>query len=152
MKKLENVKFDNGYFVEHHENIQSHYYNEVFDCIVDYINENFETLEDLPNYFADFADEIILEDSITGGASGSYFYNRWKAYDSIFNGKNDSVSYDESYALLAHFLETVYGYEEGGRILIDSLECGNFEELDSIIRQELVYSVCNYIYDQLDLN
>lgn len=51
--------------------------------VLEYIKENYEK-EDYANLdYDELYDEMFLEDSITGNASGSYYCNTWKAEEAI---------------------------------------------------------------------
>ena len=141
------IEFNEKYFEGQFEGCKSHYYEEVFNDIMDYIDEEYGgDLDKLPDYFADFADILVSNDSITGEPSLSYTMNRQQAYDNIFCGNDDSAS------LMALLIDSVYGSEEGGELIIDNLKTANYEYLDVAIRCELVWTITNNIYDQLGMN
>lgn len=149
MRKRENGTFDVEYnenFFEERFDCKSHYYEEVFNDIVDYIQEEYGgDIDKLPTYFADLADILVDVDSITGAPSGSYTMNRRQAYDNIF------CSNDNSPELMANLIDATYGSEEGGELIINALKNADYERLDVAIRFELVYGITNYIYEQLGL-
>lgn len=68
------------------------YFNEMYDDVLEYIEENIEladytedgeldrdTLEEKLN------DDCFVADSVTGNASGSYYFNRYKAAEKVRN-------------------------------------------------------------------
>lgn len=53
------------------------------DYIIECMNWNNLTAEDLENEADNLYDEAFLSDSVTGNASGSYTFNTWKAEENI---------------------------------------------------------------------
>ncbi len=147
-RNFDNVHFDARNFEElYGYNLKSHYFEDVFNCVVDEMKENYGTSDNLPASWLSVVELCWDLDSVTGGGSGS-FYMRGAdvARNDIFNTWND-----ESYALLAELLRSRYGAKEGGAILVDHLARNDFEGLDVIIRQLLLDDICEYIYKQLGI-
>ena len=73
----------------------SYYIREVKESVLDWIRENYEEkeigrkLRDREDWEETLNDELFNNDSVTGNASGSFFFNRWKSKDAFFE------SYDE---------------------------------------------------------
>ena len=65
------------------------YYEAVFDDVVEYLKENQERIQELiqeegeERAKSELYDELFIVDSVTGNASGSYFFNAWKAEEAI---------------------------------------------------------------------
>lgn len=59
------------------------YYEMVKEDIRNYIKENYEVEEIKDLEFDDLYDNLFLEDSVTGNASGSYYCNTWKAEEAL---------------------------------------------------------------------
>lgn len=57
------------------------YFVNVKEDVKDYIKENFDNLEDIDK--DSLYDDLFIEDSVTGNASGSYYCNAWKAEEAI---------------------------------------------------------------------
>ena len=65
------------------------YLEEITNDIVDYIKENYkegETVEKESLY-----DDLFISDSVTGNASGSYYCNSYKAFESLGSDIVDKV-------------------------------------------------------------
>lgn len=59
------------------------YYENVKADVLEYIKENYEK-EDFANLnYEKLYDEMFIEDSVTGNASGSYTFNTWEAEENI---------------------------------------------------------------------
>lgn len=63
------------------------YQEAVKDDVLEYIRENvdfseYETLDELGDALND---ELWIEDSVTGNASGSYTFNAWEAEENVFH-------------------------------------------------------------------
>lgn len=112
------------------------YYNEVYNDARDVAAENFDDyLED--NYdFNDawdaFYEDLFRDDSVTGNASGSYWFNSKKAEESL-----GEFIWDEDIILLL---------EEMGYTIEDVVKRGP-EATDVIIRCAMLSSVCEDIRD-----
>lgn len=59
------------------------YYEMVKEDIRNYIKENYEVEEIKDLEFDDLYDDLFIEDSVTGNASGSYYCNTWKAEEAL---------------------------------------------------------------------
>lgn len=63
------------------------YYNEVYKDACDAVDENFDSyLEagcDLDDAWDVFYEDLYMDDSVTGNASGSYWFSRKKAEESL---------------------------------------------------------------------
>jgi len=61
------------------------YYEEVKNDVIDYINDeiNFDDYESKEELYEHLYDTLFIEDSVTGNASGSYFFNTYKAEEAI---------------------------------------------------------------------
>lgn len=58
------------------------YYNEVKQCVLDFMEENDYTTENKDS--EELYDECFISDSVTGNASGSFFCNTFAAEEAIF--------------------------------------------------------------------
>ena len=59
------------------------YLKNVREDVLNYIKENYEK-EDFANLdYNELYDEMWIDDSVTGNASGSYTFNTWKAEENI---------------------------------------------------------------------
>lgn len=67
------------------------YLTEMTNDVQEYINENFTTveqllaLEDREEWENTLCDELWIEDSVTGNASGSYTFSRYKAKEYVID-------------------------------------------------------------------
>lgn len=62
------------------------YKEAVYNDSLNFIQENFDEIEYKEigqNYVTDLYDNAFLSDSVTGNASGSYWFNAWKAEEAI---------------------------------------------------------------------
>jgi hypothetical protein len=65
------------------------YLEAITEDVREYIRNNFteeeitEKLKDRDDWEQELNDELWICDSVTGNASGSYYYNRWKAEEAI---------------------------------------------------------------------
>ena len=59
------------------------YYEMVKEDIRNCIKENYEVEEIKDLEFDDLYDDLFIEDSITGNASGSYTFSTWKAEENL---------------------------------------------------------------------
>lgn len=57
------------------------YYENVKEDVKDYIKENYDNLEDIDK--ESLYDNLFIEDSVTGNASGSYTFNTWQAEENL---------------------------------------------------------------------
>ena len=59
--------------------------------IREYLEDNYtseelaEALEDVAEFESTLCDDLWIVDSVTGNASGSYFFNTWRAEEAIFH-------------------------------------------------------------------
>ncbi len=59
------------------------YLENIKEDVLEYIKENYEK-EDYENLdYNELYDEMFIEDSVTGNASGSYTFNTWEAEENI---------------------------------------------------------------------
>ena len=141
------IKFDGYWFYEKLER-RSPFYKLVFDDVMDYIDEHFnsyaELLAEYPEY-NDFTDCILGEDSITGCDSGSVTFNSGASWKNIFgNGEiNDSLE------LLIDCLDET-DPEWGAKYLFENLKDRNYDRLDCTIRDYLCSSVAEFIYERIE--
>lgn len=66
------------------------YRQAVKDSIEDYLDENYtkeeildRIYEDVDRFREELYDDMFISDSVTGNASGSYFFNTWKAEEAL---------------------------------------------------------------------
>ena len=59
------------------------YYEMGKEDIRNYIKENYEVEEIKDLEFDDLYDDLFIEDSVTGNASGSYTFSTWKAEENL---------------------------------------------------------------------
>ena len=112
------------------------YYNEVYNDARDVASENFvcylENNDDFNDAWDAFYEDLFMDDSVTGNASGSYWFNSKKAEESL-----GEFIWDEDIILLL---------EEMGYIIEDVIKRGP-EATDVIIRCAMLSSVCEDIRD-----
>ena len=112
------------------------YYNEVYDDARDVAAENFvyylENNDDFNDAWDEFYEDLFMDDSVTGNASGSYWSNSKKAEESL-----GEFIWDEDIILLL---------EEMGYTIEDVIKRGP-EAMDVIIRCAMLSSVCEDIRD-----
>lgn len=110
--------------------IYDKYYKEVYKDACDVAAENFDSyLEnsgDFDSAWDAFYEDLYIDDSVTGNASGSYWFNSKKAEESL--GK---FIWDE---------DIVWLLEEMGYTIEDVVKRGP-EEADVIIRYAMLYHV-----------
>lgn len=112
------------------------YYKEVYKDACDVASENFAGYlenysdSDLDGYFDDawdeFYEDLYMDDSVTGNASGSYWFSRKKAEESL-----GEFVWDE---------DIIWLLEEMGYTIEDVVKRGP-EEADVIIRYAMLYHV-----------
>ena len=112
------------------------YYNEVYNDARDVASENFvcylEDNYDFNDAFDEFYEDLYMDDSVTGNASGSYWFNRKKAEESL-----GEFIWDE---------DIVWLLEEMGYTIEDVINRGP-EATDVIIRCAMLSSVCEDLRD-----
>ena len=112
------------------------YYNEVYNDARDVASENFygylENNDDFNDAWDEFYEDLYMDDSVTGNASGSYWFNSKKAEESL-----GEFIWDEDIILLL---------EEMGYTIEDVIKRGP-EATDVIIRCAMLSSVCEDIRD-----
>ena len=145
-ESIPNINFfaDGGY--EHLASMydaDSHYYAEVYNDIISYIENHYGNISALPEDFQDLVEECREDDDVSGCMSGSYTFSRKEAYNNIFC-KND-----DSFRLLCLIIRDIYSDNDEGLILNKVLE-DNFESLDCLIRAELCFPIIEWIYAELD--
>lgn len=115
------------------------YREEMAQDIKEYIRENESEFEDLDlNELRDkLYDDLWTEDSVTGNASGSYTFNRFRAEEYI---KDNLDLLGEAYGEFST-------PEDLGRELIDQ----NYESMDVTIRCYLLYQVIDEVLEDTDL-
>lgn len=116
------------------------YYNEVYKDACDVAAENFDGYMEFHSDFDDawdeFYEDLYMDDSVTGNASGSYWFSRKKAEESL-----GEFVWDE---------DIVWLFEEMGYTIEDVVKRGP-EEVDVIIRYAMLYhvegAVKNYVWE-----
>lgn len=108
------------------------YYKEVYKDACDVADENFENNDDFDDAWDEFYEDLYMNDSVTGNASGSYWFNRKKAEESL-----GEFIWDE---------DIVWLLEEAGNTIEDVVKHGP-EVTDVIIRCAMLSSVCEDIRD-----
>ena len=115
------------------------YREEMEQDIKEYIRENESEFEglDIDELRDKLYDDLWTEDSVTGNASGSYTFNRFRAEEYI----KDNLD------LLGEAYEELSTPEDLGRELIDQ----NYESMDVTIRCYLLYQVIDEVLEDSDL-
>lgn len=115
------------------------YREEMAQDIKEYIRENESEFEglDIDELRDKLYDDLWTEDSVTGNASGSYTFNRFRAEEYI----KDNLD------LLSEAYEELSTPEDLGRELIDQ----NYESMDVTIRCYLLYQVIDEVLEDTDL-
>lgn len=112
--------------------IYDKYYNEVYKDACDAVAENLDGYlknnDDFNDAWDEFYEDLYMDDSVTGNASGSYWFNRKKAEESL-----GEFVWDE---------DIVWLLEEMGYTIGDVVKRGP-EEADVIIR----YAMLGYVED-----
>lgn len=112
------------------------YYDEVYNDACDVASENFvgylENNDDFNDAWDEFYEDLYMDDSVTGNASGSYWFNRKKAEESL-----GEFIWDE---------EIVWLLEEMGYTIEDVVKRGP-EVTDVIIRCAMLNSVYEDVRD-----
>ena len=106
------------------------YYNEVYKDACNAVDENFdsylEVCGELDDAWDAFYEDLFMDDSVTGNASGSYWFNSKKAEESL-----GEFVWDE---------DIVWLLEEMGDTIEDVVKRGP-EVVDVIIRCAMLYHV-----------
>lgn len=114
----------------------SEYQEEVKSDAMDAIKENLEYV----NSWDEMYDLLFVDDSVTGNASGSYYFNRWKAEEAVSGIIFDSDAVDEFKAAGYDGIPTEEGAETCdviARCLCLGLVSGELEEYyDSLTEQD----------------
>lgn len=115
------------------------YREEMAQDIKEYIRENESEFEglDIDELRDKLYDDLWTVDSVTGNASGSYTFNRFRAEEYI----KDNLD------LLGEAYEELSTPEDLGRELIDQ----NYESMDVTIRCYLLYQVIDEVLEDTDL-
>ena len=115
------------------------YREEMEQDIKEYIRENESEFEglDIDELRDKLYDDLWTEDSVTGNASGSYTFNRFRAEEYI----KDNLD------LLGEAYEELSTPEDLGRELIDQ----NYESMDVTIRCYLLYQIIDEVLEDSDL-
>lgn len=115
------------------------YREEMAQDIKEYIRENESEFEglDIDELRDKLYDVLWTEDSVTGNASGSYTFNRFRAEEYI----KDNLD------LLGEAYEELSTPEDLGRELIDQ----NYESMDVTIRCYLLYQIIDEVLEDSDL-
>ena len=110
--------------------VYAKYYNEVYKDACDAVDENFDSyLEvggDLEDAWDAFYEDLFMDDSVTGNASGSYWFNSKKAEESL-----GEFVWDE---------DIIWLLDETGDTIEDVVKRGP-EVADVIIRCAMLYHV-----------
>lgn len=122
--------------------IYDKYYKEVYNDACAVATENFdgymENSGDFDDAWDGFYEDLFMDDSVTGNASGSYWFNRKKAEESL-----GEFIWDE---------DIVWLLEEMGYTIEDVVKRGP-EVVDVIIRCAMLYhvegAVKNYVCEML---
>lgn len=114
----------------------SEYMDEVKSDAMEAIKENLEYNDSWDEMY----DSLFMDDSVTGNASGSYYFNRWKAEDAVSGIIFDSDAVDEFKALGYDGIPTEEGAETCdviARCICLGLVSGELEEYyDSLTDNE----------------
>jgi hypothetical protein len=119
------------------------YLESIKEDIKNYIEENYTTeelkkeLEDREEFENKLNDDLWINDSVTGNASGSYTFNRWRAEEYV----KDNLS------LLCEALEEFGCINELGEKLLNE----EFEYLDVTIRCYLLFNAISIALDEMEV-
>ena len=78
------------------------YRKHIKEDIINYIKDNYTKEEINEKSYDEFYDDLFIEDSVTGNASGSYTFNTWQAEENLTH----------NYDLLTEALDE-FGYTHG---------------------------------------
>ena len=97
------------------------YQRDVLDAACEYIREAFEDgTFDADTDFDDAYDEMFVSDAVTGNASGSYYFNAYKAQEAV-----KDVIFDE---------DVIREFDDLCMDIADFLKRGDVEGLDVCVR------------------
>lgn len=119
------------------------YLESIKDDIREYIKENFTSeeiskkLEDREEWENELNDDLWIDDSVTGNASGSYTFNRWTAEEYI----------KENLSLLCEALKEFGCIDK----LSEKLSNEEYEYLDVTIRCYLLWQAINAVLDEMEV-
>ena len=109
---------------------------ENFDSYMESVSGDFESDSDFDDAWDAFYEDLFMDDSVTGNASGSYWFNSKKAEESL-----GEFIWDK---------DIVWLFEEMGYTIEDVVKRGP-EEVDVIIRCAMLYdvesAVKNYVWE-----
>lgn len=112
---------------------------EMYADIKNYIesNVNFKDYEDRYDLEDKLRDDLWIEDSVTGNASGSYYCNSWRAKESVLSNMEDFGD------AIREFCEST---AEVGRWFIDE----EWETMDVTIRCYLLGEMISTVLDDME--
>lgn len=119
------------------------YYNAMNEDIRDYIREHYteeeirEKLEDRDAWEEELNDDLWINDSVTGNASGSYTFSRWKARENVI-GNLDLLS------------ETLSAFGEDGETIARLFLNEEWENFDVKIRCYILGSVLYEVLEEIE--
>lgn len=79
------------------------YLENIKEDVKEYIKENFESMEEIDR--ESLYDDLFIEDSVTGNASGSYYCNTWKAEEALCHNMDLLGEALEAFGCDANYLE-----------------------------------------------
>ena len=113
---------------------------EIKNDIYNYITENYEDikseLEDRDSFYETLYDDLFIDDSVTGNASGSYTFNRYQAREYILDNED----------LLREAYECFCQLDSLGDDFINE----DYEKMDVTIRCYLLGECLNDVLDDLE--
>ena len=76
------------------ENMNYNYLESIKADVKEYINNNidFQDFEDIDELREKLNDDLFVEDSVTGNASGSYTFNSYRAKEYVMDGMDDLLN------------------------------------------------------------
>lgn len=81
--------------------IFGNYYDYVKEDIKEYLKENYgnkraikKEIKENPNFWRNLYDELFINDSVTGNASGSYTFNSERAKEFVTHWRNEDIVKD----------------------------------------------------------
>ena len=108
--------------------------------IYNYVTENYEDikseLEDRDSFYETLYDNLFIDDSVTGNASGSYTFNRYQAREYILENED----------LLREAYESFCQLDSLGDDFINE----DYEKMDVTIRCYLLGECLNDVLDDLE--
>lgn len=113
---------------------------EIKNDIYNYITENYgdikSELEDRDTFYESLYDQMFIDDSVTGNASGSYTFNRYQAREYILENED----------LLREAYESFCQLDSLGDDFINE----DYEKMDVTIRCYLLGECLNDVLDDLE--